>query len=203
MLQLDSTMEQQPPIYQPNEKPRNYAFLKLVLAWVVAIGIAVMLQSFVFQSYQVFGQSMQPTLDDGDYLIISKLGPTWSSITNNEYIPERGEIVVVDPEDSPRLIKRVIGLPGERVEVKDGNLTIINDQHPNGFQPYDDINMSDSEISGSINTDIPEGQLFVVGDNTGSGGSSDSRNQLGTVPTDNVIGSLVLRLWPIEGVQRF
>lgn len=196
-------MEQNSPIYQPDNKPRNYAFLKLVLAWVVAIGIAVGLQSFVFQSYQVFGQSMQPTLDDGDYLIISKVGPTWSSITNSEYIPERGDIVVVDPEGSPRLIKRVIGLPGERVEVQSGNLTIINDQHPEGFQPYDDIDISASDVSGSINTDIPEGQLFVVGDNRDSGGSSDSRNQLGTIPTDNVIGSLVLRLWPVDGMQRF
>lgn len=201
-------MDQQIPQYhhtpgQSVRPPRRFAFLKLALAWAAAIGIAITLQAFVFQSYQVFGQSMEPTLDDGDYLIISKLGPTFSSLRGDSYAPERGEIVVVEPSDGPRLIKRVIGLPGEEVQVRGGSLVVYNDAHTQGFEPYNDIDLPESDVAGNIETDIPDNHIFVVGDNRDSGGSSDSRNQLGTIPTDNVVGSLVLRLWPLDEAQTF
>ncbi len=184
-------------------KHRDLSFLKLVLAWTIAIAVAIGLQSFVFQSYQVYGQSMEPTLQDGDYLIISKLEPTWYELRSNPYIPERGDIVVLEPANSPRLIKRVIGLPGERVAVRNGNLKVFNEEHPNGFDPYAAIDTPSANVSGDIKTTVPEDHIFVVGDNRTGSGSSDSRNQLGTVPTDDILGSLVLRLWPADSVETF
>lgn len=185
-------------------KHRDYAFLKLVLAWVVAILVALGLQAFVFQSYQVYGHSMEPTLQDKDYLIISKVGPTLSNFQEEEYVPERGDIVVLEPNTGPRLIKRIIGLPQERVVVRNDNITIFNDEHPKGFDPYEKIGLDHVvDVSGNKTVDIPKDQLFVVGDNRNGSGSSDSRNQLGTVSTDDVIGSLVLRLWPIDGFETF
>lgn len=196
-------MEQHSLPYHPsNQRPRSYAFLKLVAAWTVAILIAISIQAFAFQSYQVFGQSMEPTLHDGDYLIISKFGPTWSQISGGNYVPTRGDVVVIEPSGNPRLIKRVIGLPGERVVVRDGTLKVYNQQHPDGFNPYNNWNdIPDREVAGNIQTEIPEGQIFVVGDNVENGGSSDSRNHLGTVPTDAIIGSLSVRLWPPDSIQ--
>lgn len=195
-------MSPNPPPYQP-KKQRDSSFLKFVLAWALAIGLAIGLQSFVFHSYQVYGQSMTPTLQDGDYLIISKVGPTWHQLLGAPYVPERGDIVVLDPSNSPRLIKRVIGLPGERVVVESGTLTVHNQQHPEGFDPYTGLDTPPTQVSGNITTDIPDDHIFVVGDNRTGSGSSDSRNQLGTIPVDDVQGSLILRLWPADSVETF
>lgn len=184
-------------------KHHNYAFLKLVLAWIVAILVALGLQAFVFQSYQVYGHSMEPTLQDGDYLIISKLGPTLSNFNREDYVPERGDIVVLEPSTGPRLIKRIIGLPQERVVIQNDNITVYNDDNPDGFDPYNKMGLKPVDVSGNITVDIPQDQIFVVGDNRSGNGSSDSRNQLGTVPTDDVLGSLVFRLWPIDGFDTF
>lgn len=191
------------PQYSNQSKRRDFSFVKFVVAWLVAITVAVGLQSFVFKPFQVYGKSMEPTLHDGDYLIISKLEPTWQHLQNDPYVPERGDIVVLDPNNSPRLIKRVIGLPGERVIVEDGGLTVFNQQHPDGFNPYTAIDIPKTNVSGNIKTEVPPEHVFVVGDNRQGNGSSDSRNRLGTVPTEDVIGSLVLRLWPANDLEAF
>jgi signal peptidase I len=104
--------------------------------------IAVFLTVFVFQSYQVDGASMETTLSHNDRLIVWKLPKTWSKITGHGYIPKRGDIVVfVEPgisqfgqDPKKQLIKRVIGLPGERVTVRDGKLIVYNREHPEGFE---------------------------------------------------------------------
>ncbi|PSO43584.1 signal peptidase I [Candidatus Saccharibacteria bacterium QS_8_54_8] len=191
------------PASQNQSKPRDFSFLKFVIAWVVAITAAILLQAFVLKPFQVYGQSMEPTLQDGDYLIISKLESTWYYLQDEPYLPERGDIVVMDPADSPRLIKRVIGLPGERVVVENGELRVFNQQHPEGFDPYAALEVPPTRVSGSIETEVPAEHIFVVGDNRQSSGSSDSRNRLGTVPTENVVGSLVLRLWPATNLETF
>lgn len=199
-------MQQQPHFsHQPQAayRPRKYAFLKLVGAWGIAIIVAIGIQAFAFQSYKVFGQSMEPTLQDGDYLIISKFGPTWSHVSRSDYVPERGEIIVIEPHDNPRLIKRVVGLPGERVVIRDGELRIFNGEHPEGFNPYQEFDVSSDNIAGNTTVEIPDNHIFLVGDNLTSGGSSDSRNQLGTVSTDDVVGSLTLRLWPPDNLDSF
>ncbi len=184
-----------------NFKP-NLAFLKIVLSWIVAITIAIGLQQFVFQSYQVFGASMEPTLSQGDYLIISKVGPSWAELRNNSYLPERGAVVVVDSNNT-RLIKRVIGLPGDSVEISDGQVTIYNQDNPTGFDPYELLELPDVEVSGVVSLKVPDNQVFLIGDNREDGHSLDSRNQLGTVDIDDIVGSLVLRLWPLENMQTF
>lgn len=193
-------MESQTPYSQ--SKKRDFAFLKLVVAWVIAISIAFGLQRFAFQPYQVFGQSMKPTLSEGDYLIISKVGVSWADLRNQSYIPERGDIIVVN-NGNTRLIKRVIGLPGERIEVSDGRLTIYNPEKPTGFNPYESLGLPEVVISGDITVVVPDDEIFVVGDNRENGNSLDSRNNLGTLPTDDVIGTLILRLWPVEELETF
>ncbi|HTB49244.1 MAG TPA: signal peptidase I, partial [Verrucomicrobiae bacterium] len=111
--------------------------------FVAAIMVALLIISFVFRSYQVDGPSMENTLQNADKLIIWKVPRTWADITGHAYIPNRGDIIVFNETglsqfgqpNSKQLIKRVIGLPGDRVVVKNGIYTIYNKSHPNGFDP--------------------------------------------------------------------
>lgn len=171
--------------------------------------IANMLTDFVFQSYEVEGASMANTLHDKDRLIVLKTGKTWSEVTHKSFIPKRGDIVIFNrPADAgiisndKQLIKRVIGLPGERVVVKDGLLTVYNAQSPNGFEPDQNANYQilGGYTSGDVDVTIPAGQVFVCGDNREN--SYDSRN-FGPVDTKQIVGSLSLRVYPFSQFDRF
>lgn len=181
----------------------GWSILKFIFA--VAFLVTV-INGFGLQSYEVFGDSMQPTLEPGDRLVISKIGKTFSSIGGNEYIPKRGEVVVFhDPRGSSdlQLIKRVVGLPGERVALNEGVITVYNDDNPDGFQPDELVDIDFEYTSGRIETVVPENNLFVVGDNRRPNGSLDSRNELGTVSSDDIVGVLVLRLFPLSRARLF
>ena len=95
---------------------------------VIAPMVAVLLTAFIFQSYEVSGPSMETTLNNNDRLIVWKMPRTWSRITGHAYVPKRGDIIIFDqtglPDGEKQLIKRVIGLPGDRVVVQNGVLTI-------------------------------------------------------------------------------
>lgn len=185
-------------------KRQSYKILKIGASWLLALIVALMLQRFVFQSYQVFGHSMEPTLDQGDYLVISKVGVTLAAIHHGHYVPHRGDIIVLNsPLDQTRLVKRVIGLPGERVVVSGGQVMVFNRDHPSGFDPYQTLHLSPVYASGEITEIVPSDSVFVVGDNRVGGNSLDSRNDLGPVPLNDIIGRLVLRLWPPSKITNF
>lgn len=171
--------------------------------------IALFLTAFVFQSYQVDGPSMQTTLQPNDRLIVWKLPRTWAKITGNQYVPKRGDVVVFTASsgfaETPgkQLIKRVIGLPGERVVVKEGSVTIYNKQHPKGFQPDTALpygNVIDTTLGDNTDYTIPSDSLYVLGDNRDN--SLDSRS-FGPIQTKDVVGKLVLRLFPFSDMKRF
>lgn len=175
--------------------------------------IALMLTLFVFQSYQVDGPSMETTLQNNDRLIVWKLPRTWARITNHQYVPNRGDIIIFsepglgnyeEEDGSKQLVKRVIGLPGDKVVVKDGVITVYNTENPNGFQP-------DATMPYGANDHIPEtdgegtytlgaNQLFVSGDNRPN--SLDSR-AFGPINTDQVVGKLVARILPLSNAEIF
>jgi signal peptidase I len=186
------------------------SILSTITILVTAPLIAVFLTVFVFQSYQVDGESMESTLSHNDRLIVWKLPKTWSKITGHDYVPQRGDVVVfVEPtlgqfgqDPGKQLIKRVVGLPGERVIVEDGVLTVYNDEFPDGFQP--DKVLPYGDVIGQTPLEkewtIGEDQVFVVGDNRNN--SLDSRT-FGPVETKNIVGKLVIRVLPIDQVKRF
>jgi signal peptidase I len=176
----------------------------------VAPLIAIFLTVFVFQSYQVDGESMETTLYHNDRLVVWKMPKTWARITGHNYVPNRGDIIVfVEPslgkfgqDPGKQLIKRVLGLPGERVVVKNGVLTIYNQDHPDGFQPdkvlpYGNV-IKDTPMDNEWT--VGKGEIFVAGDNRSN--SLDSRT-FGPVDTDNIVGKLVVRILPIGDVKRF
>lgn len=174
--------------------------------WVAApLLIVFILHNFVFQAYHVDGSSMTPTLATADYMIVSKVQNSLSKLRHKDYIPKRHQIVVFNYPKDPSLIfiKRVIGLPGERVVVKDGQITIYNLEHPDGFSPDDgSFERASTYTEGDIDEIVPIGSIFVVGDNRSPSGSFDSR-EWGMLPSNDIIGDAVVRLLPLDGFRFF
>jgi signal peptidase I len=172
-----------------------------------ALIIALLLNTFVIQSYQVDGQSMETTLQNGDRLIVNKIPRTFSRIDGHQYVPKRGDIIIFNQQGLPgfagqkQLIKRVIGLPGDHVVVSGGQITIYNAQHPEGFDPD---TSGDYRISQPTNIPydgvLSKDELFVCGDNRGN--SEDSRI-FGPIKTNQIVAKLVLRILPLGKTQSF
>jgi len=173
--------------------------------------IAILLTAFVFQSYEVDGPSMETTLQNQDRLIVWKVPRTISRITKNDYIPARGDVVVFVKHDlyeepggnEKQLIKRVVGLPGERVVVANGKMIVYNQEHPNGFDPDMNTDFSRNIVTptnGEVDLVVGEGEVFVAGDNRVN--SLDSRS-FGTIKSHDIVGRMVLRIFPFNGFKSY
>jgi signal peptidase I len=188
-----------------DHRTRWHENISTIVFIIAAPLLALTINFFMFQSYAVDGVSMNKTLADGDRLIVNKLGKTWSSLTRTSFMPKRGSIVIFERplQDSgiasqqKVLIKRAIGLPGDRVVVQQGKITIFNQEHPDGYSPDNEGSYKDTytpPTDGSIDTIVPEGHVFLCGDNRPN--STDSRI-FGPVPTKNIIGTLAVRFYPL------
>jgi signal peptidase I len=205
---LDNTPEEQ--VFTSSRNEGWKSILSTVLLLALAPLIAWTMISFVFQSYEVDGPSMEQTLQNKDRLIVLKVPKTLARIENKDYIPHRHDIIVFSRSDlrefgtnqERQLIKRVIGLPGERVVVRDGSITIFNAEHPEGFNPDADQEYAKNILttSGAIDLVVPDGQVFVCGDNRSN--SLDSRS-FGTVKSEDIVGRLVFRLFPVNKAESF
>lgn len=211
-----SNYRPEPPVSQTpiisnsnnNRKEGIKNIIYTVLLFVFAPLFALFMIMFIFQSYVVDGSSMEPTLQNGNRVFILKLPKTLSTIRSKEYIPARGEVIVFKKPSDPsvQLIKRVIGLPGDHVVVKNNKITIYNNEHPNGFNPDSGGFYVSSQLDptvGEVDINVGQNELFVVGDNRSPGGSLDSRTGLGLVPTPNIIGRLWVRYFPLNEFKFF
>ena len=191
---------------RPADQEERRSFLReLPILFIVALAVAIVLKTFVVQAFFIPSGSMEPTLEPGDRVLVQKV----------VYGPDRGDVIVFsDPQGRPGpdrgivggflhwlsstlgierpehedFIKRVIGLPGETVELRDGRLFI------------DGVRIREPYLKGAVDTRdygpvrVPEGALFVLGDNRLN--SNDSRFGLGFVPVDKVVGRAFAIVWP-------
>lgn len=173
--------------------------------------IALLLTAFVFQSYQVDGSSMETTLHDQDRLIVWKASRTLAKLTKHPYVPNRSDIIIFNKSGvvtktgigEKQLVKRVIGLPGDRVVIKDGQITIYNKTHPEGFNPDNGHEFSQNifkPTGGNVDTIVADGNVYVCGDNRGN--STDSRS-FGYVSADAIVGTLVIRIFPLNSFKSY
>jgi signal peptidase I len=174
--------------------------IEIVETLVLTIVIFWVIQTFVAQPYQVQQQSMRTTLEEGQYVLVDKLTPRFDSYSRGDIVvfhPLVHEEACTDPataiegEDDVPFIKRVIGEPGDLVELRDGEV-YVNDVKID--EPYVHGAATDSLGDGESWT-VPADRLFVMGDNRGN--STDSR-AFGPVCTNEVVGRAFLRYWPIN-----
>ena len=149
-----------------------------------AVVIALFINLFLAQATQVLGQSMEPTLYSSQRVVIEK-------VTYRFQGPRRGDIVVVESSrQAEMLIKRVIGLPGETVEVTDGRVYINGELLEESWAVKPGGGHHGPET-------IPPLHVFVLGDNRGA--SNDSR-ALGPVPIDDIVGHAWISYWPLRDI---
>ncbi len=155
---------------------------------IVALLIVVPIRYFIFQPFFVKGQSMEPNFSDGDYLIVDEISYRFRE-------PERGEVIIFKYPKNPsqNYIKRIIGLPGEKIEIEEGKILIYNNKEEEIM--LDESNYLSSLILtlGAFNVELSENEYFVLGDNRTA--SFDSR-QWGLLPRENIIGRALVRAWP-------
>jgi len=163
-------------------------FLELVKIVVLATITIVLVRYFLFKPFYVKGESMEPTFHEREYLIIDE-------ITYRFRDPQRGEVVVFEApfNNSEFYLKRVIGLPGERIKIEDNKVIVYNGTNPQGMV-LEEIYL-DEETPGSVSVTLGPGQFFVLGDNRDA--SFDSR-RFGPVSKGEIVGRAWLRGWPFN-----
>lgn len=175
---------------------------------ILALIIVVPIRFFIFQPFLVQGQSMEPNFENGDYLIVDELTYRFSE-------PKRGEIIVfkvpqmererqfkifgfkLTLQESPRFIKRIIGLPGETIEISEGKIKITNDE--GSFFLDESKYLPNDYTSGQLQVSLRENEYFVLGDNRTH--SLDSRT-IGPISKKFITGRVILRLWPINEISK-
>lgn len=198
---------------EPEEEQKHRSFWReLPVLIVIAFVIALLIKTFLLQAFYIPSASMEPTLKVGDRVLVEKLGYRWGE-------PGRGDVVVferdlaaivsaVEEENEPfwddivnsfkslfgfptggkqDFIKRVIGVGGDSIEGKDGRVFVNGEQIEEPYLP------EGTETSTFGPTEVPQGEIFVMGDNRGN--SDDSRN-FGPVPIDSVVGRAFILIWP-------
>jgi signal peptidase I len=186
-------MEQKPPAR--NISSLIGRFFKTIFNFLFAgpiftifLVLIILIRIFVAEPFLVYGSSMEPNFETGDYLIVDELTYKFES-------PKRGDVVVLKPpmDESKHYIKRIIGLPGETISVNGSVVVIKNKENPEGFtlnEPY--ITFQSDRVA---NYNLNDNEYFVMGDNRAV--SSDSRIW-GPLPSNLITGRALLRILPLK-----
>ena len=170
-------------------------FGELLHVVIISLAIIIPVRYFLIQPFYVKGASMEPNFYDHEYLIIDEISYRFEEA-------HRGDIIVFRYPNDPSqyFIKRVIGLPGERVKIADGKVTIFNNDHPTGMVLDETPYLGTIYTAGDKDVTLGSDEYFVLGDNRGA--SLDSRS-FGPVPQSFIIGRVWVRGWPPEKFHVF
>lgn len=163
--------------------------LEWIKALVIAVILVIIVRTFFISSYVVDGPSMLPTLENGDKLIVNKIGYKVGDF-------KRSDVIVFHANENEDYVKRIIGLPGDTVECQKEKLYINGELIE---EPYlKDYGMSGKQVTGDFKVSVPDGKLFVLGDNRED--SWDSRH-FGFIDIEQVVGKVNLRYWPLNELK--
>lgn len=167
-------------------------FIKVALLAGITIALV---RYYLFKPFYVKGASMEPNFYDHEYLIIDELSYRFHQ-------PTRGDVVVFKYPNNHQeyFLKRIIGLPGERVKISENKVTIYNNEHPEGLMLDESYLSKDIMTEGEVNMSLSKDQYFVMGDNREN--SFDSR-RFGKVDSSLIVGRTWLRGWPLSRLQIF
>jgi signal peptidase I len=210
-------MDSSPKENMPEKEKNSYYgvggfLLELIKIVFWAFLIIAPIRMFLFQPFFVQGASMEPNFENNQYLIINEFGykKTNVGVPGKSFFSvepfkklERGDVVVFRYPKNPSqfFIKRIIGLPGEKIEIKNNRVVIYNSENPDGLTLDERKYLSESiRTSGDLVLKLNDSEYFVMGDNRLF--SSDSR-YWGPVPTSDIIGKVLLRAWPLNNVAVF
>lgn len=170
-------------------------FLELIQVVLVSLAIIIPIRYFLVQPFYVKGASMEPSFYDHEYLIIDEISYRFRE-------PNRGDIVVfrypLDP--SQYFIKRVIGLPGEKIRISSGQITVFDAQNPQGSALDEAAYLDNAFTSGEKTVTLKDDEYYLLGDNRGA--SLDSRI-FGPVKDKLIVGRVWLRGWPASRLGVF
>jgi signal peptidase I len=190
-----------PPRHVRQREDRRPDHVRSIVEWVAvivgALVVALVVKTFLFQAFYIPSASMEPTLEKGDRVLVNKLSYDLHDVN-------RGDVVVFElPEDKigpdgiKDLIKRVVGLPGDTIETRDG-VVYVNDRRleepylADGTRTGDPTNGNNPAIDRQV---VPDGTVFVMGDNRSN--SHDSRYaDRGPIPIDSIVGRAFILVWP-------
>lgn len=173
---------------------KNYR--KIIRMVLLALLLAFFFRSFIFASYIVDGESMEPTLYDGNLLMVNKVVYDWQDV-------DRQDVIVFHANENEDYVKRVIGIGGDTIQMKEDILYVnghpLQENYLDSLRPHDGrVFTNDFTLAGVTGKErVPKGHLFVMGDNRRE--SLDSR-YFGFVPVETVVGKVDVRYWPISQV---
>jgi signal peptidase I len=176
--------------------PKKTSFLKdTAIFAAIALAVVLPIRFFVAQPFIVDGSSMDPTFATNQYLIVDELSYRFEPVS-------RGDVIIFKyPNDTSKyFIKRVIGLPGETVQVEGTKVTIKNQANPQGFTLTEDYIAPTNFVSNHTTTTLSDKQYYVMGDNRGA--SFDSR-AWGPLEKKYIIGRPLVRLFPLNEISLF
>jgi len=176
--------EDEGPVTSPRGRKGSSAAGEIIQTLVIAVLLALLIRSFLFQPFFIPSGSMEPTLTVHDRIIVNKIVYRFSE-------PDRGDIVVFKyPRDPSRdFVKRLIGKPGDKVEIKNSRVYVNGSEIPEKYLP------AGLKYPNQTFSPVPENQYLMLGDNREN--SQDSR-YWGTLPRENIIGRAEIIYWPLN-----
>ncbi|NTW14177.1 MAG: signal peptidase I [Candidatus Moranbacteria bacterium] len=207
-----NTEKPSPESDNPEDLSAGQFFLEMIKIFLLAAVIIIPVRAFLFQPFFVEGESMMPNFHNGEYLIVNEFGFKRTAVSIGDRnlfevepfreLSRQESVVFRSPrKEGQYLIKRVIGLPGETVEIRNSKIIITNAEHPDGFMLDEDAYLASSVVTTDMRPlTLGDGEYFLLGDNRMN--SLDSRI-FGPVGRGSIIGHVLIRAWPLTRAQFF